>query len=506
MRKIKDALLLRFGKGLSTRQVSASLGLPHTTVADCLRRATAAGLSWPLPDDLTDEALEARLYRRGPLPLEVRPLPDFEAVQRELRRKSVTLMLCWLEYKETSPDGYAYSQFCELYRRWRRHIDLPMRQEHKAGERCFVDFPGETIPIYDAERIKKTSEAELFVAVLGASSYLYAEALPSQELIHWISAHVHAFEFFGGCPSILTPDNLKSGVTTPHRYEPDVNATYQEMADHYGVAVIPARPRKPRDKAKAEGGVLLVERWIIARLRHERFTSVAEANVKIVSLVAWVNERPFKKLKGSRKSVFDELERPALRPLPERRYEFATWRTHTVGIDYHIEVRSERHFYSVPHRLVGEKVEVRLSAGAVEVLHNGRRVASHVRKYSPGFTTDPAHMPEAHRRHAEWTPSRIVSWAAQAGPSTGQLVEAILASRPHPEHGFRSCIGIIRLSKPYGTDRLEAACAYALARNALTYKSIESILRNGLDRTSQKESTPKSHPRHDNLRPPSEFE
>jgi transposase len=500
MRKIRDALRLRFGEGLSIRLVSASLGLPHTTVQDCLRRASEAGLSWPLPEDLGDDALEARLYRRAPLP-ETRPLPDFEYLHRELRRPAVTLMLLWFEYREAHPDGYAYSQFCERCRRWERTLDLPMRQEHKAGEKGFVDFPGMTIPIFDPQTGEKTCDAELFVAVLGASNYVYAEALPSQELIHWMHAHCNAFEAWGGCPAIVVCDNLKSGVTRPHRYEPDVNATYQEMAAHYGIAVIPARTYRPKDKAKAEGGVLLAERWIIARLRNDRFCSLGELNARIATLVAWLNDRPFKKLEGSRSKLFAEIERPALRALPSRRYEFATWRSARVGIDYHLEVRSERHFYSVPYRLVGEKVELRLSARSVEVFHNGRRVASHQRAFSRGFTTDPSHMPESHRRHAEWTPARIVSWASTSGPATGKLVEQVLSSRPHPEQGFRSCLGIVRLGERYGTDRLEAACARALSARAYSYRSVESILKKGLDRAPLPSSTSsRSHPHHDNVR------
>jgi len=502
MRKIRDALRLRFGEGLSIRQVSTSLCLPHTTVQDCLRRATEAGLSWPLPEELAaDDALEARLYRRAVEASVERPLPDFAWMRRELLRPKVTLMLLWVEYRETHPDGYAYSQFCDLYRRWRKRLDLVMRQEHKAGEKAFVDFPGMTIPIWDPESGEKTCDAELFVAVLGASNYVYAEALPSQELMHWVHAHCNALEAFGGCPAVVVCDNLKSGVTRPHRYEPDVNATFQDMATHYKIAVIPARSYKPRDKAKAEAGVLLAERWIIARLRNETFTSLGELNARIVTLVSWLNDRPFKKLEGSRSKLFHEIERPALRSLPERRYEFATFRPARVGIDYHIEVRSERHFYSVPHRLVGEKVEVRLSARSVEVLHNGRRVASHLRAFRPGFSTDHAHMPESHRRHAEWTPSRIVSWAEKTGPETAKLVEGVLSSRPHPEQGFRSCLGIVRLGERYGRDRLEAACRRALTVRSYSYRSVESILKKGLDRAPEPSSTPAPcHPNHDNVR------
>jgi len=507
MRKIRDVLRLSLHEGLSLRDVAASLQLPFTTVGDHVRRAKAAGLAWPLPDDLDDDGLEALLFTTAAPATDPRPLPDWAKVHVELRRPHVTLMLVWLEYKEAFPDGYAYSQFCERYRRWRRHVDVVMRQEHRAGEKCFVDFPGRRIPIYDEATGQRSFEAELFVAVLGASSYLYAEALRSQELLHWVTGHCHAFEFFGGCPAIVVCDNLRSGVTRPNRYEPDVNATYAEMAAHYGVAIIPARSYRPRDKAKVEAGVLVAERWIMARLRNEHFTSLGAANVEIARLVAWVNARPFKKLAGSRASLFAELDRPALRPLPANRYEFATWRRAKVNIDYHLEVRADRHYYSVPHRLVGQAVDVRLSAGTVEVFHRHRRVTSHVRVFTPGYSTDAAHMPESHRRHAAWTPSRIIAWAAKNGPATARLAEVIMAARAHPEQGFRSCLGIVRLGERYGPGRLEAAAERALAVRAHSYRSIESILRTGLDRQPLPPKGPaRTHPSHDNVRGPDYYQ
>ncbi len=507
MRKVRDVLRLSLGEGLSLRQVSAAARVPHSTVADHLRRAKAAGLGWPLPESVDDDALESLLFPPVAPSSEPRPTPDWAKVHLELRRPHVTLMLLWLEHKESFPDGHAYSQFCELYRRWRRGVDVVMRQEHTAGEKLFVDFAGRRIPIYDEGTGEVAFEAELFVAALGASGYLYAEALRSQELLHWVTGHVHAFEHLGGCPAIVVCDNLRSGVTRPHRYEPDVNATYSEMAAHYGVAVIPARAYKPRDKAKAEGGVLLAERWIMARLRDRRFTDLGEANAEIARLVEWVNDRPFKKLDGSRRSVFELLDRPALAPLPPERYEFATWRRAKVNIDYHVEIRADRHYYSVPHRLVGEHVDLRASAATVEVFHRHRRVASHVRRYRPGYSTDPAHMPESHRRHGEWTPSRIVAWAAKTGPASAKLVEAIMAARPHPEQGFRSTLGIVGLGERYGKDRLEAAAERALAVRALSYRSVESILKNGLDRQPLPPERPaRGHPDHGNLRGPGYYQ
>lgn len=503
MRKVRDILRLAHGQGLSRRQVGAALGIPFTTVSDHLRRAAEAGLKWPLPDDLDDARIEALLFaKEAPPPSASRPLPDWHHVHKELRRPGVTLSLLWLEYKECHPDdGYGYSQFCLHYRAFQKGLDRVMRQEHRAGEKLFVDFPGQRLPIYDRATNALAFEAELFVAVLGASNYLYAEAVASQGLANWLGAHVHAFEFLGAVPEIVVCDNLRSGVSRAHRYEADVNATYAEMAAHYGVAIIPTRRGKPRDKAKVEAGVLLAERWILARLRNRRFYSLAEANADIAELVGTINDRPFAKMGGSRRSWFDELERPVMRPLPDQRYELATWRIGLrVNIDYHVE--ADGHYYSVPHRLVGQRVDVRSTATAIEVFRASRRVASHRRSYVRGrHTTDPAHMPDSHRRHAEWTPSRIVAWAQKTGPATAALAEAILASRPHPEQGYRSCLGIVRLGDRYGAERVEAAARRALAARALSYRSVESILRHGLDSEPLPEPGPaRTHPGHANLR------
>jgi transposase len=500
MRKIRDVLRLTFGEGLSRRQVSASLGIPVTTVSDHVARAKLAGLSWPLPESLDDVALEHALFPPAAPSRTPRPRPDWSYIHTELRKKSVTLQLLWLEYREAHPDGYGYSQFANLYKAWRRHVDVVMRQVHRAGEKLFVDFPGQTIPIYDRLTGAVSLRAELFVAVLGASNYLYAEGFPSQELLYWVTGHVHAFEYMGGSPEIVVCDNLRSAVNRPHRYEPDVNATYSEMAAHYSMAVIPARAYKPRDKAKVEAGVLLAERWIIARLRRERFFSLAEANASIRLCVEEINNRPFKKMDGSRRSLFEAMDRPALRALPPGPYQFAIWRRMTVNIDYHVE--ADRHYYSVPYQLVGQKVDVRLSATTVEIFSSSKRVASHVRSFVRyRHSTDPAHMPESHRRHAQWTPSRIVAWAKKTGPNAAQLVEEILAARPHPEQGFRSALGIIRLADRYGTERTEAACGRALALRSFSYRSVESILKHSLDRQPLPEATAsRPHPRHRNVR------
>jgi transposase len=502
MRKIREALRLCLAEGLSPRQAGIATGLPRTTVRRYVERAAEVGLAWPLPSDMDDRALEERLYgRAAPPPADERTIPDWALVHRELRRKSVTLALLWTEYRANCPDGFGYTWFTEHYRAWAGRLDVVLRQDHRAGEKLFLDFAGQTIPITDPLS-GEIWQAQLFVAVLGASNYTYAEALPSQAEVHWTAAHVRAFEFMGGAPAILTPDNLKAGVIKPHRYEPILNASYAELAAHYGCAILPARPKKPRDKAKVESGVLVTERWIAAALRNRTFFSIAEANRAIRERVAWLNNRPFKKLAGSRASLFAELDRPALRPLPATPYEYATWKQAKVSIDYHVDV--DRHYYSVPYTLVGEQADVRASARTVEVFVRGRRVASHLRSSAVGrHTTEDAHMPESHRRHLEWTPGRLIAWGEQTGPATGALVAAIMASRPHPEQGFRSCLGIFRLGRRHGPERMEAACARALAVGAISYRSIDSILKAGLDRAPLPEPAPVRVTRdHPNVRGP----
>jgi len=391
----------------------------------------------------------------------------------------MTLSILWQEYKTSNPDGYEYSWFCEAYGAWLGHRDLVMRQEHKLGEKCFVDYAGDTVPVIDPVT-GEVREAQIFLGVLGASKYTYAEAAWSQDLPSWIAAHVRMLEFFQGCPEILVPDNLRSGVTKPDYYDPDINPTYQEMAEHYRIAVIPARVRKPRDKALAENGVLLVERWILTALRNRSFFSLASLNEAIGELLERLNNRPFQKLPGCRRQVFEDEEKAALRPLPPERYVFGHWKKARVHVDYHIEV--DFHYYSVPYRLVHEQVEVRITGTVIEVFHLGRRIASHARSYRRGGTTTiKEHMPSHHKLKAEWTPERIASWAATVGPSVQAMVKGIMDSRVHPEQGFRACFGLLSLKKKYGEDRLEKACHRAVRIRAFSCKSVKSILENGLD-------------------------
>ena len=483
MRKIKEILRLKFELGRRQRQIARSCGIGKTTVAECLARFRGSGLSWPQAARLDAATLEHKLYP----PTEAvaaaeRAVPDWPHIHQELRRKGVTLTLLWYEYKAVHPDGYQYSWFCDRYRAWSAKRDVVMRQEHRAGEKLFVDYAGQTVEVVDRDS-GEIRQAQIFVAVLGASSYTYAEATWTQQLPDWIGSHVRAFAFFGGVPELAVPDNLRSGVSKAHRYEPDLNPTYRDLASHYGVAVLPARVRKPRDKAKAEVGVLLVERWILAALRNRTFFSLAELNREIAKLLERLNTRPFTKLPGSRRELFEQLERPALRPLPAQPYEFAEWKKVRVNIDYHVEI--DGHYYSVPYQLVKKTLEARFSERTVECFHNGQRVSSHVRSRLKGHhTTVAEHMPTAHRSYAERTPQRLVRWAAKTGPATASVVQTILERRAHPQQGFRSCLGIMRLGKRFGEERLEAACRRALSLGACSYKSIESILRHGLDRNA----------------------
>ena len=480
MRRIKDLLRLS-ASGRSRREIALAIGAARSTVSDYLKRAERAGLSWPEAAAWDDAALERALFPPPPdVPAETRGWPDFAWVHRELKRKGVTLFLLWEEYKATHPEGFGYSWFCQHYRTFAGKVDVVMRQTHRAGEATFVDYAGHTVGVVDRQTGEER-QAQVFVAVLGASSYTYAEATWTQGLADWIASHQRAFRFFSGVSATVVPDNLKAGVTRPHRYEPELNRTYAEMAAHYGTAVLPARVGKPRDKAKAETSVLLVERWILARLRHLTFFSLDELNRAIAELLVRLNERPFRKLPGSRRELYEQLDRPALQPLPAQPYVFAIFKSARVNIDYHIEL--ERHYYSVPYQLARTEVEARLTAQTVEIFHRGKRVASHRRSWRHGqHTTVAAHMPRPHREYAEWTPRRLVAWAVKTGPATGTLIEQILTQRRHPQQGFRSCLGILRLAKRYGDERLEAACRRALHIGSARYKSIESILRHGLDR------------------------
>ena len=498
MRKIREALRLQ-ASGMSTRQIAPSLGVGRTTLREYLHRAELAGLSWPLPEDLCDAALEERLFKRpanGKAPLY--PQPDFAYLHSELRRKGVTMSLLWEEYREVHPDGYGYSRFCELYSRWKGKLSPVMRQRHPAGERLFVDYAGTMLEV----TCPKTGEvhcAQLFVATLGASNFTYVEASWSQKLPDWIASHVRAFEFFGGVTAQVVSDNLKSGVTKACFHEPAVNRTYDDMARHYDTAIVPARPRKPKDKAKVEGAVLLAERWIVARLRNRQFFSLDELNGAIRELLDQLNDKVSRHLGASRRELFERLDKPALRLLPVEPYTYAEWKECRVGLDYHIDVG--RHYYSVPHQLLKKKLWVRITARTIEAYFKGGRVAAHARiSGNHQHSTIKEHMPANHRFRAEMTPEKIRGIAMRIGPNVAILVEVIMRDRRHPEQGFRSCMGILRLAKPYGGERLDAACTRALEINARSYSSVKSILQNGLDRRARQRVTEAPAITHPNIR------
>jgi transposase len=487
MRHIRQMLRLHH-EGVSAREIGRMLGAARSTIQDNLKRAQAAGLSWPLAPDLTDAALEERLFSsRGVKPgRRCRVEPDWPVLVREMKRPGVNLLILREEYRDAHPDGYGYSRFCDLFREFERRLSPVMRQHHAAGDKLFVDYSGKKASIADPAT-GEVREAEIFVGVLGASSYTYAEATFTQALPDWIGAHVRMFRFFGGVPRLLVPDNLKSGVHKASFYDPEINRSYAMMAAHYGTGILPARPYKPRDKAKVEAGVRFAQGYILGRLRHLTFFSLAECNDAICEALVRMNGQPMRRLGVSRRELFETIERPALRPLPEVDWEYAEWRRARVSLDYHVEIGG--FYYSVPHALLRAEVDLRVTAHTVEIFHRGQRVGAHMRRHGgPRHGTDPDHMPSSHRRYAEWSPERFRRWARSIGPETEGLVIAVLANRPHPEQGFRTCLGILRLYRGIAPQRAEAVSARAVEIGAFNYRSIASILANNLDKAGTRQS------------------
>ena len=487
MRKIREILRHKWALGRSHREVAASLGVSVGAVSLAEQRARRAGLDWAAIETLGEEALEIRLY--GTAPSERRRLlPDPAVLHTELKRVGVTLQLLHHEYLERHPGGYRYTQFCAHYRRWSDDRRLSMRQVHRAGEKLFVDYAGKKPSLVDP-LTGEVREVELFVAVLGASNFTFVEATASQQIADWIGSHVRALEFLGGVPQTIVPDQLKTGVTRSCRYEPELQRSYEELARHYGTVILPAHPAHPRDKAKAEVGVQIAERWILARLRDETFFSLSALNQRILELLEELNGRTMRHYRTSRRALFEELDRPALKQLPGTRYEHALWKFVHPGLDYHVEF--DHHYYSVPFTLRHEQLDLRSTSSTVEIFRKGERVASHLRSSLRGrHTTVTEHMPKSHQAHLEWSPERIARWAQTIGPDTRALVEAIFADRPHPEQGYRSCLGILRLAKRYGDTRLEVASGRALAVRARSYRHVESILKHGLDRVPAPDASP----------------
>jgi transposase len=474
VRKIREVLRLK-AERLSDRQIAAAIGSARSTVQECIRRCHAAGLAWPLAPELDEEALHAQLYCRH-VPLSRTPAPDFAQLHAELARPGVTRMLLWQEYKAAQPDGWQYSEFCEQYRRWLGRQDAVLRQVHRPGDKLFVDYAGQTVPITD-RLTGLVREAQIFVAVLGASNYAYADATWTQTIPDWLGSHVRALNAFGGVTAAIVPDNLKSGVRKACRYEPALNPEYHDFAEHYGVAILPARVRKPRDKAKVEGGVLIVERWILARLRNCTFFSLAELNQAIAALLAELNTRPFQRLEGNRLSLFERIERPALRPLPASPYEFAAWKKAKVNLDYHVQI--ERAFYSVPYQLIGKTVDVRLTARGVEIFHRQRLVAAHARGAERGhFRTDATHRPERHSAVIDLTHEKLMQRAVAIGPATVDVLTQQVQRRRHPEEALRASLGILRLAKDFSPDALERAAERAVALGAFSYRAVRALISN----------------------------
>ena len=504
MRKITEILRQKYELNFCYRDIARSLNMSVGTVGNYVAKAKLAGISWPLPDGMTEEILYSKLFLPTPK-IGKRIPPNWETVHQELRKKGVTLLLLWREYKAIQPDGLSYSRFCKGYNAYTKSISPVMRQVHKGGEKCFVDYAGMTIPWIEPST-GVIHEAQIFVGALGASQYTFVEATASQQLSDWIESHVRMFAFFDGVPKILVPDNLKAGVKKSHLYDPDINPNYQKFGEYYGVAIVPARVREPKDKAKVENAVGCIERQVLAPLRHRTFTSLYEINLAIKELLAQFNRKLMQKMKVSRLELYETLDKPALQILPQEPYEYVIWAKAKVNIDYHFVF--DNHYYSVPYRYIHQQIEIRASLKTLECLFQGNRIATHVRSYMQyKYTTQKEHMPEGHRVHAEWTPDRMRRWAKKIGPKTEEFIEHMISARAFPEQAFRACLGVLRLGKKYGEGRLEKACAKGLDAGATRYQQIESILINKVeDLPLFKEVNLSPIPRHKNIRGPEYYQ
>lgn len=506
MKKLREVLRLKFDLKLSNREIANMLSISPSTVSLYVTMFKHKGISWDQANNFSDDDLNKLIFPVQHLsPKRQCAKPDFEYIHKELKRKGVTLQLLWEEYYEAHKESsYSRTQFCVLYQEWSRKLNISMRQRHKAGDKLFIDYAGHTIPIIDINTGESKS-AQIFIAVMGASNYSYAEATWSQSLPDWIGSHVRAFEYFGGIVGLLVPDNLKSGINKACRYEPDVNPLYADMVSYYGTAVLPARPFKPRDKAKVEVGVQIIERWILARLRNHKFFSLAELNQEIRRLLHIVNNKHFKKLPGTRFSQFEAIDKPALKPLPTEPYIYSDFKKARLGIDYHVEVDS--HYYSAPYQLIKEKLEVRMTENTIEIFHKNQRITSHVRSYKKGaHTTISEHMPPRHQKHMQWTPGRFLNWAKDIGPQTLSLTKHILEKKDHPEQGYRACLGLLNLVKIYNEQRLEAACKRAVYYHVFTRRCVTNILKEGLDKQPLPENEVETKKlTHENIRGPSYF-
>ncbi len=498
MRKIREVLRLHHEMGAKQREIASACNIAPSSVHEYLRRAERAGIGWPVSEDCSDVRLEELLFARHEQPA-LRRTPDWKAVQRELAKKNMTLTVVWEDYKKENPDGFERSQFCHLFREWEGATEIRMSQNHRPGERLWIDWAGQTAPLTDPGT-GEVSRVPVFVSAFGVSQKLFARAFPSQELEHWLDANVRAFKFYGVLPMFAVPDNTKTGITSPNRYEPEFNLEYAEFARHYSLAVIPARVRKPRDKGKVENGVQRVEQRVLARLEGRTFLSMDELNSEISRLVDELNSRIMRGPEASRNQLFEEIDAPAARPLPKTHYEFASWKKAKVAPNHHVVF--EGHHYSVPYTLVGRNVQIRCSAQMVQVFDGAKIVATHERSfYRLGYSTKREHRPKGHRDYEAWTPARLVRWGTKCGVSVGKLVQAMLETKLYPQHGYESAFGLISLGKKHGLPRLNAACARALSAGALSYKSVKTILDKGLDQMAL-EFDERPMPIHQNLRGP----
>jgi transposase len=500
MRQIKDVLRLKLEQHHSHQHIASALGISKGVVAKYVKLAGDAGLYWPQIEPMSETALH-HLLIGSPRRASSFVAADYARMHQELRRKGMTLMLLWQEHCEAHPGEtvHSYSQFCENYRGFAKTLKRSMRQIHRAGEKLFIDYAGPTLGLVDGSR------AHIFVSALGASGYTFAYATPRETMADWLGATALALRFYGGCTELIVPDNPKALIANPDRYEPRANDTVLDFARHYNTSVLPARPRHPQDKAKAESAVQVVERWILMRLRFHRFETVDEVNEAIAPLLSQLNAKPFQKLPGSRASVFAEIDAPALRALPLQTWELAAYKTVKAHIDSHVEF--DGHYYSVPHVLVAQVLEVRATQRCVEILHRGQRVASHLRSAHRGkFTTVPEHLPKAHRAHMEWSPQRLIHWGHDIGVATGALVKRMLETRQHPEHGYRACLALLSLAKRYGKPRLEAACLIALELGTTKSSHVREILANGRDLVVAATPAEWVSPTHDSVRGPAYYQ
>ena len=477
--------------GLSNRMIAGAIPCSRTTVVKVVEAAEQQGIHWPLPSDMTDGKLGKLLFPENSKPVPDRRMPDYEYIRKELQRNGVNRKLLWTEYLEECRNAgerpLMYSQFCFYIQQEEQKRRATMHIDRKPGEQVEVDWAGDPAHIIDPDTGEVT-EAWVFVGVMSYSQYTYVEAFVNERQAAWTAAHVHMFQYFGGVPQILVPDNCSTAVNHGNDwYTQELNIVYHELAEHYGTAIVPARIRKPRDKPNAEGSVKTVSTWIIAALRNETFFSLAELNEAIRKKLDAYNKRDFQKKDFSRDILFHREELPLLRSLPKYPFEAAEIREATVMFNYHVSFESM--LYSVPYQYLGRKVTLRITQDTVEIFDGTERIASHKRLYGRKgqYDTVSEHMPENHQKYLEWTSDRFRKWAEKIGPSTLKTIEAILSSYSVEQQAYRSCRGLLKLADSYSKAKLEAACGKALSYTAKpSYKSVKNILAAKADSLNEK--------------------